>query len=135
MPNKITDIEGIGPSFAEKLSAASIETTDELLDQCATPQGRKSGAEKTGVGEGTILKWTNMADMMRVSGIGGQFAELLNASGVDTVKELRTRNPENLATKMNEVNTEKKLTKGTFSTMTVTDWIEKASELDPKITY
>ncbi len=135
MSYKISEIEGIGASYAQKLKAAKIETTDDLLKLCASPSGRKQVAEKTGIGESTILKWANMADLMRISGIGKQYAELLHAAGVDTVKELRTRKAENLAAKMNEINAAKKLTKGSATVATVSDWIKKAAQIDPKITH
>ena len=104
MAYKIDEIEGIGPSYSEKLQTAGITTTDDLLEFCCTPQGRKQIAEKTGLSEKHLLGWTNMADLMRVSGVGRQFAELLEAAGVDTIKELRNRNAENLAAKIEEVN-------------------------------
>ena len=135
MGYKITDIEGIGPAFADKLATARITTTEDLLDMCATKQGRAKISDSTGIGEGTLLTWANMADLMRISGIGGQYAELLKESGVDTVKELRTRNAENLATAMKKINDERNVTKGEASPKTVADWIAKASELDPKITH
>lgn len=135
MSYKIDEIEGIGPAFAEKLSAANITTTDELLNKCSTPAGRKNAAETTGIGESTILKWTNMADMMRISGVGPQFSELLKATGVDTVKELRNRNAENLATAMKTVNDEKNLARTSPPAATVTKWVDAAKEMDPRITY
>jgi predicted flap endonuclease-1-like 5' DNA nuclease len=135
MAYKIDEIEGIGPAYREKLQGAGINDTDDLLKHCATPQGRKQTAEKTGVSEKHILGWTNMADLMRVSGIGRQYAELLEASGVDTIKELRNRNAENLATKMGEVNAEKKLAKSSPAASTVSDWIAQAKKTDPKISY
>ena len=93
MSYKIEDIEGIGPAYAKKLAAASITTTDHLLEKCCTPAGRKAVAEATGLSESVILKWSNMADLMRISGVGSQFSELLNGAGVDTIKELRTATP------------------------------------------
>ena len=135
MSYKIEEIEGIGPAYGEKLNGAGINSTDDLLEHCATPQGRKAIAEKTGLSEKHILGWTNMADLMRVSGVGKQFAELLEASGVDTIKELRNRNAENLATKMGEVNAEKKLAKSSPSTSMVEDWISQAKQTEPKISY
>ena len=135
MAYKIDEIEGIGPSYGEKLHAAGINTTDDLLSQCAKPAGRKQVAEKTGLSEKHILGWTNMADLMRVSGIGKQFAELLEAAGVDTIKELRNRNAENLTEKMSEVNAEKNLCNASPSTSTVQGWIEQAKQTEPKITY
>ena len=135
MAYKIAEIEGIGPSYAEKLSKAKIKTTDDLLDLCCSKSGRQSVAEQTGVGESQLLKWANQADLMRVSGIGSEYAELLEAAGVDTVKELRTRNAENLATKMAEINEQKKLTRAVPAPKVVTDWVEQAKKLDPKITH
>ena len=82
-----------------------------------------------------LLKWANMADLMRISGIGGENAELLEAAGVDTVKELRTRNAENLAAKMAEINAVKKLTRRVASAKQVAQWVEQAGKLDPKITH
>ena len=135
MGYKITDIEGIGPAFADKLATAKISSTEDFLTMCATSQGRTQVSEATGIGEGTLLNWANMADLMRISGIGGQYAELLKETGVDTVKELRTRNADNLATAMKKINDERNLTKGEASAKTVADWIAKANDLDPKITH
>ena len=135
MGYKIDEIEGIGPSYAEKLAAAKILTTDDLLAKCCDPAGRKAVAETTGVGEAVILKWSNMADLMRISGIGAQFSELLKGSGVDTIKVLRARNAANLAAKMAEVNTEKKLAKVSPPEATIEKWIETAKTMEPKLTY
>ncbi len=135
MSYKIADIEGIGPAYAKKLDAASITNTDHLLDKCCKPAGRKAVAEATGLSEGVILKWTNMADLMRISGVGSQFSELLNGAGVDTIKELRTRNAANLAVKMKEVNDEKKLAKVAPSETVVTKWVEAAKGMAPKLSY
>jgi predicted flap endonuclease-1-like 5' DNA nuclease len=135
MSYKIDEIEGIGPSYASKLADAQIQTTDDLLAKCCTPQGRKETSESTGIGESHLLKWANMADLMRVSGVGRQYAELLEASGVDTIKELRNRNAENLATKMKEVNADKSLAKASPATSVVQEWIAQAKKIDPKISY
>ena len=135
MGYKITDIEGVGPAFADKLAIAEIITTEHLLEMCCTKQGRAKISEATGIGEGTLLNWANMADLMRISGIGDQYAELLKETGVDTVKELRTRNADNLAEAMKKINDERNLTKGEASAKTVADWIAKANDLDPKITH
>ncbi|MGD9818317.1 MAG: DUF4332 domain-containing protein [Desulfomonilaceae bacterium] len=135
MKYKIEEIEGIGPAYSAKLGAVGIKTTDDFLDKCASPAGRKAMAEKTGLKESQILKWTNMADLMRIKGVGEEFSELLEAAGVDTVKELKRRNPENLAAKMKEVNEEKKLTRAVPSLNEVTRWVEQAKSMDPKLTY
>jgi predicted flap endonuclease-1-like 5' DNA nuclease len=135
MSYKIDEIEGIGPSYAAKLAGAKIETTDDLLRHCGDPKGRKAISESTGVSESNLLKWANMADLMRVSGVGRQYAELLEAAGVDTIKELRTRNAENLATKMADVNEEKKLAKASPAQSVVEGWIAQAQKTDPMISY
>jgi predicted flap endonuclease-1-like 5' DNA nuclease len=135
MGYKITDIEGIGPVSAEKLAKADIDNTDSLLKLCCDAKGRKSVAETTGIGEKQLLKWTNMADLMRISGVGEEYSELLEAAGVDTVKELRHRNADNLAAKMAEVNGAKKLTRTVPSAETVAKWVEQAKTLDPLITH
>ena len=135
MSYKIEEIEGIGPAFAEKLSAANIKTTDDLLEQCAGAAGRKTVSEKSGCSEQQLLKWANMADLMRISGVGGEYAELLEASGVDTIKEFRTRNAENLAEKATQVNEVKKLTRVVPSASMITGWIEQAKTMEPTITH
>ncbi len=135
MSYKITEVEGIGPSYAEKLAAADVTTTDDLLKTCCNPTGRKAVAEKTGISESTLLRWANLADLMRIKGIGKQYAELLEAAGVDTVKELRNRNAENLAKTMNEINAQKKLTRGSANVTTVAEWIEQAKTVDPMISH
>lgn len=135
MSYKIIEIEGIGDAYAEKLNAAGIKTTEDLLAQCATPAGRKKVAEETGISPKLILKWTNHADLFRIKGVAGQFAELLEASGVDTVKEFRHRVAANLHPKMEEVNEEKKLCKHVPSVKELEKMIEQAKELEPIITY
>lgn len=135
MAYKIEDIEGIGPSYAQKLSMAKIRTTNDLLKICANAHGRVSTSEKTGVSETQLLKWANLADLMRVRGIGSEYSELLEAAGVDTVKELRNRNPQNLAAKMQEINQVKKLSRMTPGAKTVEKWVAEAAKLSPVITY
>lgn len=135
MGYKIEEIEGIGPAYAEKLGTAGIATTDDLLEKCASKKGRVSTADATGLSEKLILKWTNMADLMRISGVGEEYSELLEAAGVDTVKELRNRNAENLAAKMAEVNEEKKFTRAVPPQSQVEKWVEQAKELTPLLSY
>ena len=135
MAYKIEEIEGIGPSYKEKLATAKIINTDQLLGICCEAKGRKAVAEKTGLSEKHLLNWTNMADMMRVSGVGPQYAELLEASGVDTVKELQHRNAANLAVKMKEVNNEKNLANATPAESVIEGWIKQAKALKPTISH
>ena len=135
MTYKIIDIQGIGPVFAEKLNAAGIETVAQLLEKGACPKGRQALEEETGIRHDLILTWVNHADLFRVKGVGPQFAELLEAAGVDTVKELRTRNAANLAAKMAEVNEEKHLTRRVPVEAEVQKYIDAAKALEPKVTH
>jgi predicted flap endonuclease-1-like 5' DNA nuclease len=135
MGYKITEIEGIGAKMAAKLEAAGIKTTDHLLKHCATPAGRKKTAETCGISPKLILKWANMADVMRVSGIGEEYSELLEAANCNTVKQLARRNPANLTRKMNEINEKKKLVRSVPTETQVKKWIEKAGALTPILTY
>lgn len=135
MSYKVIDIEGVGEVYASKLIQAGVETAEEYLEMCATPAGRKSLAEKTEISPTLILKWANHTDLFRVPGVGPQFAELLEAAGVDTVKELRHRNPASLAAKLEEVNEVKKLTRRVPSEKEVAKMIDAAKELEPKMTY
>lgn len=133
---KIIDIEGIGSAYASKLHAAGIRSVDALLKAGATPEGRKKLSEKTGIDQSLILKWVNMADLYRIKGIGSEYSELLEKSGVDTVKELRNRLPENLLEKMEKVNsTGRPIVRQLPSLKMVNNWIKQAKKLGPKITY
>ena len=135
MSYKIIDIEGVGDVYAEKLIATGIEKVEDLLDKCAAPAGRAALAEQTGISPKLILKWTNHADLFRINGIGPQFAELLEAAGVDTVKELRHRVAANLAAKLLEVNEEKNLTNRVPVEKEIQKMIDQAKELEPRVTY
>ena len=135
MSKTITDIEGIGPAIQKKLAKAGIRSVGGLLKGGATKKGRKTIAEASGIDEKKILDFVNMADLFRVKGIATQFAELLKASGVDTVKELRNRKPENLHAKMLEINETKKLTRVVPGVKQVTDFVDQAKQLDPIVKY
>ncbi len=135
MDYKIIDIEGVGDVYAEKLVAAGINKVSELLDKCAAPKGRKELTEATGISEKLILRWTNHADLFRINGVGPQFAELLEAAGVDTVKEFRHRVAENLQPKLVEVNDEKNICNRVPAVSEVQRMIDQAKELEPRVSY
>lgn len=135
MDYKIIDIEGVGEVYAEKLQAAGINKVSELLEKCAAPKGRKELAEQTGITEKLILKWTNHADLFRINGVGPQFAELLEAAGVDTVKEFRHRVAENLQPKLAEVNEKKNICNRVPAVSEIQKMIDQAKELEPEMTY
>ncbi len=132
----ISDIEGIGPVYQEKLKAAGVRSVMALLKRGASRQGRKELADATGLDASQILQWVNMADLYRVKGIGSEYAQLLEAAGVDTVKELRNRNAENLHAKMKEVNEAGRAkVRQLPSQGMVSAWVAEAKQLDPMVTY
>ena len=132
---QLTKIEGIGASYAEKLKAAGISTTETLLEKGATPAGRNKIIEDSGISKKLVLRWINMADLFRIKGVGEEYADLLEAAGVDTVPELAQRNAANLFEKMTSVNEKKKLVRGLPSLATVEGWVEQAKELPRKVNY
>jgi predicted flap endonuclease-1-like 5' DNA nuclease len=132
---KLTEIEGIGEAYAQKLQEAGVGTLDQLLEKGAAPTGRKEIAEKTGVSEKLILRWANMADLFRIKGVGEEYADLLEAAGVDTVPELAQRNPENLHNKLAEVNEAKNLVRRVPTVEEVGGWVGQAKQLPRVLTY
>ena len=135
MSYRIIEIEGIGEVYAQKLEAAGVKTTDDLLQRCACPKGREELAETTGISKALLLKWTNHADLFRIKGVAGQFAELLEAAGVDTVKELRHRVPENLEERLLKINDLRGLVNRVPSVKELEKMIAQAKELEPVMTY
>jgi len=135
MSKSIEKIEGIGPRTGEALRNAGVRTVESLLDMAADKKSRAALAEKTGISEARILKCVNMADLFRINGVAGQYAELLECAGVDTVKELKHRNPDNLAAAMAEANKAKNLVRRPPSSAVVSDWVAQAKKLPQKISH
>jgi Na+-transporting NADH:ubiquinone oxidoreductase subunit NqrC len=135
MSYPITDIDGIDDEAAVTLKSVGVRSTERLLEAARTVRGRKMLAIKTGFDEKQLLAWANVADRMRVKGIRKEYAELLQAAGVDTVKELKYRNPANLANAMAEANKKRKMVRLLPSEKVVGNWIENAKKLQLKISY
>jgi predicted flap endonuclease-1-like 5' DNA nuclease len=131
----IEDIEGIGPVNATKLKAMGISTVEKLLEQGATRNGRQTIVETTGARDDQVLRWVNHADLYRIKGVAAEFAELLEAAGVDSVPELAQRLPANLQKRMEEVNEQKKLTRRVPSESQVTAWVAEAKTLGRAVTH
>ncbi|MDJ0926569.1 MAG: DUF4332 domain-containing protein [Gammaproteobacteria bacterium] len=132
---KIDTIEGVGPALTEKFAGAGITTCEALLKAGGDKKGRADLAGKTGLSEVRILKLVNHADLMRIKGIGGEYSELLEAAGVDTVPELAQRSAKNLADKIAEINEEKKLVRSVPSESVVEGWITQAKDLPRAISH
>ena len=135
MTYAIADLEAIDPDAVASLKKAGIRRTDKFLEIAKDPKGRRKLAEQTGLPEKTILRWANLSDKLRIKGVGEDYANLLQAAGVDTVKELKYRNPGKLAKAMAEANVKRKLVRVLPSDNAVVRWIEHAKKLQMKISY
>jgi predicted flap endonuclease-1-like 5' DNA nuclease len=135
MRYSIAELDGIVPGIATALKSAGIRTTSKLLEAAKDPKGRQLLAERTGLSPQCLLRIANFADKMRIKGVGEDYAELLEAAGVDTVRELKYRNPGNLAKRMAEVNRNRKLVRTLPSEKAIERWIETAKALPVKISY
>ena len=131
----VIEVEGIGEVYAQKLKKAGVSTTDALLKVGATPAGRQKLAEKSGISGKRILRWINHIDLFRVNGIQKQYAELLEAAGVDTILELAQRDPSNLHPRLTEINQKKNLVGKLPGPDQVADWVKQAKKLPRMITY
>ena len=135
MPFSISELDGLGPGFAIKMRKAGIRTTEKLLETAKSLKGRQMLAEKTEIDQKQLLCVANLIDRMRIKGVGPEYAELLKAAGVNTVRELRYRNPARLADAMAKANLERKLVRVLPSQHTVERWIDQARKLPVKISY
>jgi predicted flap endonuclease-1-like 5' DNA nuclease len=135
MMAKLTEVEGIGSVYAQQLSEIGVETTEDLLKEGATPAGRASLAERSGISKKLILRWVNHVDLFRIKGIGSEYAEILEAAGVDTVPELAQRNPENLHAKLVEVNRAEARVRQLPAVDQIENWIHQAETLPRVVVY
>lgn len=135
MSYPLTDIEGIDEAVAKTLKTAGVRSSERLLERASTARGRKALAKLTSIDEKRLLCWANMADRMRIKGVRREYAELLQAAGVDTIRELAYRNPRKLAEAMARANDKHKLVRLLPSEKAVTRWIDHAKKLPTKISY
>ncbi len=135
MAVSINKLRGISFEFQMRLKTQRIYNSDQLLEATRTPAGRKSVAEKMHVETRLILEWANRADLARVQGIGGVFSDLLEQAGVDTVKELAARRPDNLHAKLVETNTNRRVAGRAPTLKAVEAWVAQARELPKVLEY
>jgi predicted flap endonuclease-1-like 5' DNA nuclease len=131
----VVDVEGIGPTYAAKLEAVGVKTTDDLLERGAAAKGRADLESATGIGHELILKWVNRVDLYRIKGIGSEYSDLLEVAGVDTVPELAQRNPANLTETLAEANAARSLVRKLPTVDQVTDWVTQAKALPRIVMY
>src|SRR3954451_4318293 len=135
MTYPISKIDGLPPFAASKLKSLGIRTTDGLLEAARSVKGRKTLAAQTGISEQQLLEWANVADYMRIPGMGKAKVGLVRAAGVTTVRDLALRNPVRLAQNIKEVNTRRKLVRVLPSERSVEQLIARARKLPPMISY
>ena len=135
MSYKIETIEGIAKVYGDKLRAAGIKSTAQLLERGKTPRGRKEVAAATGITETLVLKWANMCDLMRIKGVAEEYSELLEKAGVDTVKELKMRIPANLHKAMGDANAKHKLVRQLPGQKQVESWVAQAKTMPATMEY
>ncbi|MDX6273876.1 MAG: hypothetical protein QOJ92_1086 [Frankiales bacterium] len=132
---KIIDVEGIGTTYADKLKAAGIDTTEQFLTSAGTQKGRQTLEDSTGISAKLLLEWANHVDLMRIDGVGSEFSDLLEAAGVDSCPELAQRNATSLIAKMTEINEVKSLTRRLPTEAQVAGWIKQAGDLPKIVTH
>ena len=132
---KIEDLEGVGPVYGARLRAAGVQTTDDLLAKAGPAAGRLALAAAADISSDLLLRWTNHADLYRISGVGSEYADLLEASGVDSCAELAQRNAANLATTMAEANAVRALVRRLPTEEVVAGWVGQAKKLPKVVTH
>ncbi|MBN2079798.1 MAG: DUF4332 domain-containing protein [Spirochaetes bacterium] len=132
---KLETVEGIGPKYAQLLRKAGVKSTGDLLKKGATPAGRRKIAADAGITGKLILEWVNHADLFRITGVGEEYADLLEEAGVDTVVELAKRNPEALYNAMDQTNVKKKLVRQMPGLKQIKKWVAQAKKLPRVVTY
>ncbi len=131
----VKDLKGATKALVDKLKKQGITNADSLLAEAAKPSGRKALAAHCGCDAKVILELANRADLSRVKGVAGVYSDLLEQAGVDTVKELAKRKPDNLHAKIVETNQAAKLTKQAPGAQRVASWVEQAKALPKLLTY
>lgn len=131
----VREIKGVTEALAAKLVDLGIKDSDQLLEKAKSPEGRKEMAGKLGIDAKQVLELANRADLIRIKGVAGAFSDMLENAGVDTVKELATRVPENLQSKLAEINEKMKLSQRTPTVDMVADWVKQAKALPKKLEY
>jgi len=131
----ISAIESMGQRDATKLRKAGVRTTNALLNTASSRTGRRRLAKEAGLSESDVLLWVNCADLMRIKGIGSEYADLMTAAGVDTIRELRRRNPERLLAAMTDLNARRRVIRRLPTLGMVSGWVEAAKVTEPLVTH
>jgi predicted flap endonuclease-1-like 5' DNA nuclease len=132
---KIEDVEGIGPAWAAKLTEAGVRTTDDLLMAGGSAGGRQRLDAATGISSKRLGEWVNHVDLMRINGVGSEYADLLEAAGVDSAAELAQRNAKNLAETFQELDAARNTVRDIPAEGVIQRWIDEAKTLDKVVSH
>jgi len=128
---RIDQVAGIGHKEGTKLRKVGIKTSKSLIEMASTGRGRSELTAATGIDQRKLQAWVNHADLLRVKGVGAEYAELLVAAGVDTVRDLRRRNPTALLAKIIGLNDKDQVVARLPTESMVEGWIEAARNVEP----
>jgi predicted flap endonuclease-1-like 5' DNA nuclease len=130
---RIDQVAGISHKDATKLRKAGVRTSTGLIENAADRKGRAELAAATGLDARDIQVWVNHSDLLRVRGVGAEYAELLTAAGVDTLRDLRRRNPTALLAKIIGLNGSSRVVRRLPTESMVEVWIEAAKDIEPSL--
>jgi predicted flap endonuclease-1-like 5' DNA nuclease len=130
---RIDQVAGISHKNATKLRKAGVRTSKGLIEAATSRRDRLDLVAATGIDQRDIQHWINHSDLLRVKGVGAEYAELLVAAGVDTLRDLRRRNPTALLAKIIGLNGDAKVVQRLPTESMVEGWIEAAKDLDPSV--
>lgn len=125
----ISKLNGIQPEIETKLRAHNIKDSKELLQAYHRFGSANRLAEHVGADASHITLLLNRADLARIRGIGEAYTGLLEAAGIQTIKELARRCPEELRAQFERINGERKLVGRVPAQATVNGWVNKARRL------
>lgn len=130
---RIDQVAGVGVKQATKLRKTGVRTSKTLIELASTRRGRTELSKVSGLSPKDLQVWVHHADLLRVKGVGSEYAELLAAAGVDTLRDLRRRNPTALLAKIIALNGSDRVVNRLPTESMVEGWIAAAGSLEPSI--
>ena len=126
----IEEIDGIGKGFGKRLRKIGIQTPTDLLEKCQDDtRYAKHIAQAMNQNEKTVSIWLNMADLLRIEGVDGKYAELLYLSGIKSSVDLATSDVNKVRFKMKNVVKNQHHAKKTPKKKLISKWIALAKTL------
>lgn len=130
---RIDEVAGVEVRASTKLRKVGVRTSKSLAETAGTRRGRTELSSKTGIPPRDLQTWVHHADLLRVKGVGAEYAELLVEAGVETIRDLRRRNPTALVAKIIGMNGAHRVVRRLPTESMVNGWIESAKQIEPTI--